>query len=107
MSRENTNANKNPNKDAKQSGKHVTLKVADSVVTTDVSRVHIISHERGWSVQREGAKRATSVCGTKSDAIKQGREIARKSNGELIIHTKEGRIEDSKKVQTVEHHKKG
>ena len=95
MSQENTKANKKSGKDVKQSGKEIKINVADSVITIDVPRVHIISHERGWAVQKEGAKRATGVWDTKKDAIDQGKKIAKESESELVIHTKDGKIEAS------------
>jgi len=95
MPKEKTRTDKKSDKEEMQSGKEIKLKIADSVITIDIPRIHIISHERGWAVQKEGAKRATGVWDTKEDAIDQGKKIAKASDSELVIHTKDGKIEAS------------
>jgi Uncharacterized protein conserved in bacteria (DUF2188) len=48
----------------------------------------------GWSVQAEGATRATSTHPTKEEAVARARELARSHRpGRLIVHYKDGRIE--------------
>jgi uncharacterized protein YdaT len=54
--------------------------------------VHTVQRHGTWANVREGAKRASSVHETKSDAVERGREIARASQAEHIIHTKDGVI---------------
>ena len=46
-------------------------------------------------INKEGAERATGVWDTKKDAIDQGKKIAKESESELVIHTKDGKIEAS------------
>lgn len=46
----------------------------------------------GWSVRREGADRASSVHGSQADAVDAAREMARREQGELFVHGRDGRI---------------
>ena len=55
---------------------------------------HVLPHDDGWSVKREGAKRAGSVHDTKIEAIEAGRERAKREKVELVIHLKNGKIQD-------------
>lgn len=49
----------------------------------------------GWQVKRDGADRASSTHDRKADAVGRGRDLARRSEGELRIKGKDGRIQDS------------
>lgn len=57
--------------------------------------VHVVPHQDGWAVKREGAERASSLHDHKSDAVDAGRDLARNSKGELRIHRRDGVITDS------------
>lgn len=48
--------------------------------------VHIVPHEDGWAVKREGADRASSVHPRKDQALEQGRDTAKRDRTELVIH---------------------
>jgi hypothetical protein len=56
---------------------------------------HVVPHEEGWAVRREGASRASSVHGTQAEAITEGRSLAQNNKTELVIHDRRGRIRDS------------
>ena len=56
---------------------------------------HVVPHDDGWAVKRENASRASSVHPTQKSAIKAGTPLAKKSQGELRIHGKDGRIRDT------------
>lgn len=56
--------------------------------------IHVVPRKDGWAVKREATDRASSVHPTKGDALKQGRDIARREHTELVIHGKDGRIQD-------------
>lgn len=56
--------------------------------------VHVVRHKDGWAVKREGADRASSVHRTKDEAFNQGRDTAKRERTELVIHGKDGRIQD-------------
>lgn len=56
---------------------------------------HVVPNGDEWAVRREGAKRAASVHPTQSDAERAGRELAKTSKGEVVIHRPNGQIRDS------------
>jgi len=56
--------------------------------------VHIVYHKDRWAVKRAGNQRSSSLHGTKSDSEKVGRDIARRDGVELVIHGKNGKIQD-------------
>ena len=55
---------------------------------------HIVPADKGWNVKGEGNDRATKNFETKQQAVDFGREIARNQKSELVIHGKNGRIQD-------------
>jgi len=59
-------------------------------------RVHIISRKDGWAVKKEGASRATRIYQNKDAAVKSS-EILREQGHDVIIHRKDGTIQDWKK----------
>lgn len=57
---------------------------------------HVVPHEDGWAVQKEGNERATSVHATKDEALEQARTLAKDQEpSQLIVHKKDGTIQDS------------
>jgi len=57
---------------------------------------HVVPHDEGWAVEKEGAARATSVHGRKAEAVSAGRERAKSgASGRLVIHRQDGTIQDS------------
>lgn len=56
---------------------------------------HVASHDEGWKVEAEGASRATSVHGTKNEAVSAAKELAQgqRPSG-VVIHKKDGTIQD-------------
>ena len=53
----------------------------------------IRSMDRGWRVKRSGAKRATSVHPTQSEAVAKARELAKKDAGSaVIVHGVDGTV---------------
>ena len=59
-------------------------------------RIHVVTHENGWAVRREGSDRASAVERTKEEAVDRGREIAQRERGELVIHGEDGRIQEGR-----------
>lgn len=56
---------------------------------------HIVHNNGGgWNVKASGAKRATKHFETKAAAISYGCDIAKNQHTELIIHGKNGRIQN-------------
>jgi len=58
----------------------------------DRKNVHIVQRDNGWGTLREGGQRATEVFETQAQAIQAGRQMARESQGEVLIHGQDGRI---------------
>ena len=54
--------------------------------------VHVTPRDDGWSVMREGNKRASSVHPTQLEAEKEGKEAARKDQTEFFLHNKQGKV---------------
>lgn len=57
--------------------------------------IHVVPHADGWATKREGAGRAGGVYDTKDEALRHGRDQARREHVELVIHGRKGRIQDS------------
>ncbi|MGX9289884.1 DUF2188 domain-containing protein [Bacillus sp. A015] len=60
---------------------------------------HAVKHEEGWAVQTEKAKRASEVKETKQAAIDRAKEISSKKGTSVVIHRKDGTIQDVLKPQ--------
>jgi hypothetical protein len=59
-------------------------------------RVHIIKRDDGWAVKKQGAQRASKIYTTKEDA-KSGTKELRKNGHDIIIHKRDGSIEEWRK----------
>jgi len=55
---------------------------------------HVVPYNKGWAVKGEGSKRATKVTSTKREAERIARNIARNQRSELVIHGRDGKIQD-------------
>ena len=53
-------------------------------------RFHIVTHENGWAVKREGKTEAESVHATQKEAIDAGRDLALKTDADLVVHRADG-----------------
>lgn len=54
---------------------------------------HVVPRPNGeWAVRNSGAARATKVFDTQAEAIKFGRDAARREGAELYIHREDGTI---------------
>lgn len=51
-------------------------------------------HSGGWQVKGASNEKATVVTKTKAEAIRIGKEIAKNQKSELIIHGKDGKIQE-------------
>lgn len=56
---------------------------------------HVVPHQDGWAVRREGSDRASSVHDTKQEALQNGRGLAQGARVELVIHGQDGQIQNS------------
>lgn len=55
---------------------------------------HVVPRDGGWAIVGAGNGKATAVHDKQSDAIDQGRGIARNQESELLIHGRDGKIRE-------------
>ena len=55
---------------------------------------HVVPHENGWAVRREGNQRITSAHRLQETAIRKAKRLARKHQADVIIHRTDGTIRD-------------
>jgi hypothetical protein len=55
---------------------------------------HIVPLGNGWAVKGEGNSKYTAITETKKDALGIGKQIAKNNKSELVIHGKDGRIQN-------------
>ena len=55
---------------------------------------HVVPHDYGWAVRREGNKRITSKHKRQDTAIRKAKSIAKKHKADVIIHKQDGTIRD-------------
>jgi hypothetical protein len=55
---------------------------------------HVVTHNGAWAVRSENSKRVTKEFDTKAEATEYGRGIARNQQSELVIHGRNGQIQD-------------
>ncbi|WP_347861367.1 DUF2188 domain-containing protein [Salimicrobium sp. PL1-032A] len=56
---------------------------------------HVLSHERGWAVKAQDAKQPSDVYERKEDAVERAKEIAENKSTNVIIHRKDGTIQQN------------
>ena len=56
---------------------------------------HVVPGKNGgWSVKKGGASKASKTFKTKAEAVKQGIQTAKNQKAELVIHKKDGIIQN-------------
>jgi len=60
-------------------------------------RVHIIKRDNGWAVKKQGAQKASKIYETKEVAKERANPL-RKKGYDLVIHKRDGSIEEWKKA---------
>lgn len=55
---------------------------------------HVVPHQGDWAVRGEGNSRVTSIHQIKTNAISNAIKIAKNNQGDVIIHRKDGVIQD-------------
>ena len=60
------------------------------------NRHHVVPHQNGWAVRREGADRASAVTRTKDQAVDRARDIAERERGAVVIHRENGTIQEER-----------
>lgn len=73
----------------------------------DRKRIHIVPNGEDWVGQREGGERPSFHAATKTEAIERGREFAQREHGELIIHRKDGQIQEERTYRRDPHPPRG
>ncbi|MGH8576367.1 MAG: DUF2188 domain-containing protein [Gammaproteobacteria bacterium] len=57
--------------------------------------IHVVPREDRWAKIKEGGQRPSSVHSTKAEALQRAREQAKREHVEVVIHKKDGTIQDS------------
>jgi hypothetical protein len=55
---------------------------------------YVVRHDRGWAVEGKGNSRARAVHLTQEAAIRRGTEIAQNQKSELLVHRRNGQIQE-------------
>lgn len=63
-----------------------------STTTKRTWHQHVVPHEEGWAVRREGNQRITSKHRKQGTAIRKAKTIAKRYNADVIIHRASGGI---------------
>lgn len=67
----------------------------DGAPTGPVTCYEVLPHPDGWAVQKAGAERATAVLGTKKEAVRDARQLAKEHvPSELTIRKLDGSVAD-------------
>lgn len=69
--------------------------------------VHVEPRQGEWVVRVEGNSRASSVHGTKAAAIDSARGLARSGKVDLVVHGRDGKVQESRRNYRPEHPRKG
>lgn len=57
--------------------------------------MHVVPNPKGgWSVRQSGAERAARNFGTQAEAVRYGRELARRDRTEFYVHRQDGTIRE-------------
>ncbi len=60
----------------------------------DADDQHVLPHEKGWAVKREGASQASQTFDLKEEALDRARELANNQGARVVVHRQDGTIED-------------
>jgi hypothetical protein len=62
--------------------------------------IHVVPDSQdGWAVKREGQKTPIAHSQHKQDAVSKGREVAQQEGVDLIIHNRDGKIAQTRKLR--------
>ncbi|MEO6162619.1 MAG: DUF2188 domain-containing protein [Candidatus Binatia bacterium] len=59
-----------------------------------ISALHVVPKSGGWAVTTSGAGQPTQQFARKEDAVQFGESVAKRQRTSLIIHGRDGRIQD-------------
>ena len=57
---------------------------------------HVTPHESGWKTIKEGDDRPVATGARKDEVVEKARRQARKEQGQLIIHKRDGKIQEER-----------
>ena len=57
--------------------------------------VHVVPHYGGWATKREGGVKVSRLAETQEDAIAYARRLAQRDKVDMVIHGRDGTIQDS------------
>lgn len=66
-----------------------------SIIQTDGNNQHVVPHEGRWGILREGNERVSHIYDTKESALEKAKEMARREKVKVIIHRKDGTIQEN------------
>lgn len=67
---------------------------------TGEARYHVVPHqEEEWAVKREGQDNPESTFKSKSDAVEEGKKLAKNSQTMVYIHDGDGQIESQENYE--------
>jgi hypothetical protein len=62
---------------------------------TTKKNIHVVPHRSGWVTRRESSARSSGVYATQHEAIRHARRLAMQDHTELVIHNRDGRIQEA------------
>ena len=62
---------------------------------SDHANLHVVPHEDGWAIKREGQERPEKKLSTKAEAVDHAKTLASDRNCSAIIHRQDGTVETS------------
>lgn len=67
----------------------------ESGISSSDENQHVVPHDGKWAIKKEHSQRASYVFDTKQDALDRAKEIARNQSSYVVIHRKDGTIQDT------------
>ena len=56
--------------------------------------LHVVPCEEGWAIKKEGSNNYIKTFDTKAPCVDYARDLARNEKNELLIHGKDGKIQN-------------
>lgn len=65
------------------------------IIQADGDYQHVVPHNGQWAILREGNEKVSHVYDTKEEALKKAKEMGQNENVRVIVHKKDGKIQDN------------
>ncbi len=65
------------------------------IFKSDGDNQHVVPHCNNWAILKEGNEKVSHVYDTKEKALKKAKAMSEKEKVKVIVHKKDGTIEDS------------